>query len=50
MYFYAQLNGSNVCIAVTQTSGPFNVGNMIALASLDTTVLGKTWSGSAWLS
>ena len=48
MYYYAQLNGSSVCVAVTQTAGPLVGAQFVPLASLDTSVLGKTWNGSAW--
>lgn len=49
MYFYAQLNGANVCTAVTQTAGPLVGAQFILLSSFDPSVLGKTWNGLAWV-
>ena len=46
--FYAQLNGSNVCVAVTQSAGSLNGSQFVPISSLDITLLGKTWNGSSW--
>ena len=49
MYFFAQLNGSNVCTAVTQTAGPLVGSQFVPIDFLDLSLLGKTWNGSAWV-
>lgn len=48
MYFYAQLNSSGVCFAVTQTSGPIDAPDMIPLDSYDVSYLDRTYANGAW--
>lgn len=48
MHYYAQLDGSNRCKAVTETTGELIGPQFVPLASFDLTVLGKTWDGNAW--
>jgi hypothetical protein len=48
MYFYAQINGAGLCTAVTQTAGPLVSEFQIAIASLDVSYLGRTYSGGVW--
>ena len=44
MYFYAQIDGSNKVVGVSQLAGPIVAANMIAIPGLDTTLLGKTYN------
>lgn len=46
--FYAQLNGSSICVAVTQSAGPLIGAQFIPIASLNVDLLGMKWTGSAW--
>lgn len=47
--YYAQLNGSSICVAVTQSAAPLVGPQFVPLASFDTSVLGKKWTGSEWV-
>lgn len=47
--FYAQLDGSGICVAVTQPAQPLVGAQFIPVASLDPTLIGKRWTGSAWV-
>ena len=47
--YYAQIDSNSVCFAVTQTSGPINQPDMIAIESYDTSLLGKVWDNGEWL-
>lgn len=47
--YYAQLNESSICIAVTQSAGPLVGPAFVQLAFFDTSVLAKKWDGSGWI-
>ena len=47
--YYAQIDSNSVCFAVTQTSGPIDQPDMIAIDSYDTSLLGKVWSNGQWI-
>lgn len=47
-YYYAQLD-DNICVGVSDLSGPVEADNMIQLESYDTSVQGKLWTGSEWV-
>lgn len=47
--FYAQLDDSGVCRAVTQSAGPLIGPRFVPLPFLDVALLGKRWTGSAWV-
>lgn len=47
--FYAELNEAGICFAVTQP-GELLVGpQFVPVASLDPTLIGKRWTGTAWV-
>lgn len=48
-YFYAQIDATGICIALSDISGEVIAANMIPLAVYDSTVIGKRWTGSAWV-
>jgi hypothetical protein len=48
MWFYAQI-AAGKCYAVTQTREAVEQADMIPIASLDLSYLGRTWNGTAWL-
>lgn len=48
-YYYAQLDSDNICIGVSDLSGPVTADNVVPLESYDTTVQGKLWTGSEWV-
>lgn len=47
-YYYAQLD-DNICVGVSDLSGPVEADNMIQLESYDTSVQGKFWTGTEWV-
>lgn len=47
-YYYAQIDKNNICIAVSDLSGPITSGNMIQLETYDTGLLGKKYNGGIW--
>ena len=47
-YYYAQLDESNICIAVSDLSGPVTADNMIRLESYDISLLGKKYNNGVW--
>lgn len=47
MPYYAQLN-DGVAVAITESAGPLAGAGFVALQSLDASVLGRSWTGSAW--
>jgi hypothetical protein len=49
MYYYAQINSENICICVSQLSGPVDLPNMIPIESEDSSLCGKMWTGSEWI-
>ena len=46
-YFYAQLDGNNVCVAQLDTHGIIDAPNMIPVAIEDDRI-GQTWDGANW--
>lgn len=46
--YYAQINQDGIAFAVTETAGEINQPDMIALASFDTSVIGKKWVNGVW--
>ena len=48
-YYYAQLDADNICIGVSDLSGPVTADNVVQLDTYDTTVQGKLWTGSEWV-
>ena len=49
MKYYAKLNSENICNGISQLNDEVIEDNMIELASYDTSVLGKMWTGSVWV-
>lgn len=47
-YFYAQIDGTGRCVGVIDTHQPIDAAHMVAVASMDITLLGRYWNGSAW--
>lgn len=47
-YFYAQLNENNICIGVSQLSGPAEASNMIQIDTLDTDKIWRKYENGAW--
>lgn len=43
MRYYAQINGSSVVVAVTQTAAAIDSASMIELQTFDVSVIGKTY-------
>ena len=48
MPYYAQITENGVCTSVSELRDETDAPNMIALTSLDRTLLGRLWSGAAW--
>lgn len=48
MFYYAQLNDLNICVAVSQLSGEVNLPNMISLESQDVDLIGKKYNNGVW--
>lgn len=46
--FYAQINVSGICYAVSQLAGVVDHPSMIPLATMDETILGQQWTGAGW--
>jgi hypothetical protein len=46
--YYAQIDQTGICFAVSQLSREVTANNMIAINSYDTTLLGKRWNGTNW--
>lgn len=44
MPYYAQLNGNQVAVAVTETHSPINAPHMIELESYDLSIIGKKYN------
>lgn len=49
MKYYATLNSENICNGISQLNDEVVADNLIELASYDTSVLGKMWTGSEWV-
>jgi len=48
-YLYAQIDGSNVCVALLDTHALMVSPSMISIESMDETLLGQTWTGTEWV-
>lgn len=48
MPYYAQIDGDGIAYAVSELSGEVIADNLIPLASMDLSVLGKRRAGSSW--
>lgn len=48
-YYYAQINQAGICIALSDLSGEVVNANMIPLPAYDSSVIGKRWTGAAWV-
>jgi hypothetical protein len=46
--YYAQIDKNSICYAVTQTAGAIEQSDMIEIASLDESLLGKKRVGDIW--
>lgn len=46
--YYAQIDHSGICIAVSQLAGEVEAEHMIEIDSYDEKLLGKRWNGTAW--
>ena len=46
--YYAQIDENGICYAVTQAAGAIEQGDMIEIASLDKSLLGKKRVGDIW--
>lgn len=46
--YYAQIDHSGICIAVSQLAGKIEAEHMIEIDSYDEKLLGKRWNGTAW--
>lgn len=49
MKYYATLNSENICDGISRLNDEVVADNLIELASYDTSVLGKMWTGSEWI-
>ncbi len=47
-YYYAQLTGANKVHTICALSGPVVAANMIAIDSLDDSLLGKTYNNGVF--
>lgn len=48
-YYYAQIDGSGVCTGVIDTHAQIIADHMIPIPSCDSSYIGRTYSGGAWL-
>jgi hypothetical protein len=48
-FYYAQIDENSICIAVTQAAGEIDLPNMIPIAFLDESLLGKLWQDGQWM-
>lgn len=48
MHFYAQIDGTGRCFAVTQTAGPVEAADMIPIGSYDPSYIGRVYAGGSW--
>lgn len=48
-YFYAQIDATGICVAISDLSGEVIAANMIPLATNDSAIIGKRWTGAAWV-
>lgn len=47
--FYAQIDGNNVCVGVSQLPSEIIADNMIQIDSYDTSLLRKIWQDGTWI-
>ena len=47
-YYYAQIDESSICIAVSDLSGPVTAANMLRLETYDINLLGKKYNNGVW--
>ena len=47
-YYYAQIDESNICIAVSDLSGLVTAANMLRLETYDISLLGKKYNNGVW--
>jgi hypothetical protein len=47
--YYAQLNGNNICIGVSQLSKELIQDNMIKIEKFDNSIVGKKYAGGEWV-
>lgn len=47
-YYYAQIDENNICIAVSDLSGPVTADNMLRLETYDISLLGKKYNNGVW--
>jgi hypothetical protein len=47
--FYAQLNGSNVVIGISELAAPSVNPSLVSIESFDTALIGKVWNGTAFV-
>lgn len=48
-HYYAQINDESICFAVTETAGEINAPDMISVASLDQSLLGKKYENGQFV-
>jgi hypothetical protein len=48
MIFYAQLNENNICVGVSQLSGPVDAPNMVQIDSVDMDKLWHKYENGQW--
>lgn len=48
-YYYAQIDATGICIALSDLSGEVVAANMIPLPAYDSAIIGKRWTGAAWV-
>lgn len=46
--YYAQINETGICVAVSQLAGKVEQENMIEIDNYDISLLGKRWDGEVW--
>ena len=49
MFYYAQLNGENICTAISKSPGEIFGSNMISLSKFDSSLLGKRYNDGEWV-
>ena len=47
--YYAQIDGNDICYAVTQTAGQINQANMIEIDGIDESLLLKKYVDGQWV-
>lgn len=48
-YMYAHVDANKVCTGIMDLSGPVVRADYIAITSFDASLIGKKWTGSAWI-